>query len=171
MGTNVAAAFRCNNASGRIGTHSAHRPGPGSDPGFAVLDVAAAPDPSRARGTIERVPRREDATSPPARRPSAKQVLIAVAIGFVLLFGAGVAFQAASTGADAVSFRGGRYVDPVPLTRAQIEHDYGVFKRAGAQIDGRPVYVPIKTGQDRRPAVIFVLEHDGRNAVLYGLRK
>ena len=114
---------------------------------------------------------REDATLPIARRPSAKQVLIAVAIGFVLLFGAGVAFQAATTGTDAVTFRGGRYVDPVPLTRAQIEHDYGAFKSAGARIDGRPVYVPVKASQGRQPGVIFVLEHDGRNAVLYGLRK
>ena len=117
------------------------------------------------------MPGREDATFPIARRPSAKQVLIAVAIGFVLLFGAGVAFQAATTGTDAVTFRGGRYVDPVPLTRAQIEHDYGAFKSAGARIDGRPVYVPVKASQGRQPGVIFVLEHDGRNAVLYGLRK
>jgi len=60
---------------------------------------------------------REDATFPIARRPSAKQVLIAVAIGFVLLFGAGVAFQAATTGTDAVTFRGGRYVEPSPQAR------------------------------------------------------
>ncbi len=117
------------------------------------------------------MPAREDATQPIARRPSAKQVLIAVAIGFVLLFGAGIAFQAATTGADAVTFRGGRYVDPVPLTRAQIQHDYGTFKRAGGRIDGRPVYVPAKTRQGQQPGVIFVLERDGRNAVLYGLHK
>ncbi len=122
-------------------------------------------------GTIESVPAREDATPPTPRRPSAKHVLIAVAIGFVLLFGAGIAFQAATTGADAVTFRGGRYVDPVPLTRAQIQHDYGAFKRAGGRIDGRPVYVPAKTRQGQQPGVIFVLERDGRNAVLYGLRK
>ncbi len=121
--------------------------------------------------TIGFVPAREDATPPTARRLSAKHVLIAVAITFVLLFAAGVAFQAATTGTDTVTFRGGKYVDPVPLTRAQIQHDYGAFKRAGGRIDGRRVYVPVKTRQDRKPGVIFVLERDGRNAVLYGLRK
>ena len=114
---------------------------------------------------------REDVTQPTVRRPRAKHVLIAVAIGFVVLFGAGVAFEAATSGADAVTFRGGKYVDPVPLTRAQIQHDYGPFKREGGQIDGRPVYVPVETKQGRKPRVIFVLERDGRNAVLYGLRK
>ena len=117
------------------------------------------------------MPAREDATPPTARRPSAKHVLIAVAVGFVLLFAAGIAFQAATTGVDAVTFRGGKYVDPVPLTRAQIQHDYGAFKRAGGRIDGRPVYVPVRTRQDHKPSVIFLLERDGRNAVLYGLRK
>ncbi len=117
------------------------------------------------------MPALEDATLPTARRPSAKHVLIAVAIGFVLLFAAGVAFQAATTGSDAITYRGGRYVDPVPLTRAQIEHDYGTFKRAGGRVDGRPVYVPLTASEDGHPSLIFLLERDGRNAVLYGLRK
>lgn len=95
-----------------------------------------------------------------------------VTIGFVVLFGAGVAFEAASRDTNAVTFHGGRYVDPVPLTRAQIVHDYGPFVRAGsARIDDRRVFVPRKQRAAVRPDVIFLLEQDGRNAVLYGLSK
>ncbi|MDQ5822084.1 MAG: hypothetical protein M3540_11650 [Actinomycetota bacterium] len=108
----------------------------------------------------------------PDRRRSKKQVLLAVAVGFVVLFGTGVAFEAASRDTNAVTFHGGDYVDPVPLTRAQIEYQYGAFVPAGsARIDGRRVFVPTKQRDAVRPDVLFVLEPNGRNAVLYGLSK
>jgi hypothetical protein len=98
-------------------------------------------------------------------------VLLAVAVGCVVLFGAGVAYQAASGNTDAVTFHGGRYVDPVLLTRAQVEHDYGALQPAGsAKIDGRRVFVPVKQASRVRPDVIF-LRKDARTGVLYGLRK
>jgi hypothetical protein len=98
-------------------------------------------------------------------------VLLAVAVGSVVLFGAGVAYQAASRKTDVVTFHGGRYVDPVLLTRAQVEHDYGAFQPAGsAQIGGRRVFVPVKQAKRVRPDVIFVRK-DARTGVLYGLRK
>ena len=98
-------------------------------------------------------------------------MLLAVAVGCVVLFGAGVAYQAASGKTDSVTFHGGRYVDPVLLTRAQVEHDYGAFKPAGrAEIDGRRVFVPAKQANRVRPDIIF-LRKDARTGVLYGLRK
>ena len=98
-------------------------------------------------------------------------MLLAVAVGFVVLFGAGVAYQAASRNADAVTFHGGRYVEPVLLTRAQVEHDYGAFQPAGAsRIEGRRVFVPVKQANRVRPDIIF-LRKDARTGVLYGLRK
>ncbi len=98
-------------------------------------------------------------------------MLLAVGVGCVVLFGAGVAYQAASRSTDAVIFHGGRYVDPVLLTRAQVEHDYGAFQPAGnAKIDGRRVFVPVKQANRVRPDIIF-LRKDARTGVLYGLRK
>ena len=98
-------------------------------------------------------------------------MLLAVAVGVVLLFGAGVAYQAASRDVEAVTFHGGRYVDPVLLTRAQVENDYGAFQSAGsARIDGRLVLVPVKQASRVRPDIIF-LRKDARTGVLYGLRK
>jgi hypothetical protein len=107
----------------------------------------------------------------PDRRPSRKHVLLSVAVGFVVLFGAGVAYQAASRDTDAVTFHGGRYVEPILLTRAQVEHDYGAFQPAGnARIGGRRVFVPVKQATRVRPDIIF-LRKDVRTGVLYGLRK
>ena len=98
-------------------------------------------------------------------------MLLAVAVGFVVLFGAGVAYQAASRNADAVTYHGGRYVLPILLTRAQVEHDYGAFQAAGAaRIEGRLVFVPVKQANRVRPDIIF-LRKDARTGVLYGLRK
>jgi hypothetical protein len=98
-------------------------------------------------------------------------VLLAVAVGFVVLFGAGVAYQAASRNADAVIFHGGHYVEPILLTRAQVEHDYGAFQPAGAaRIAGRRVFVPANQATRVRPDIIF-LRKDARTGVLYGLRK
>lgn len=105
------------------------------------------------------------------RRPTRKHVLLAVAIGVVVLFGAGVAYQAASRNTDAVTFHGGRYVEPILLTRAQVENDYGAFQPAGnAYIEGRRVFVPVKQANRVRPDIIF-LRKDVRTGVLYGLRK
>jgi hypothetical protein len=98
-------------------------------------------------------------------------VLLAIAVGVIVLFGAGVAYQAASGDVEAVTFHGGRYVDPVLLTRAQVENDYGAFQPAGtARIDGRRVLVPVKQATRVRPDIIF-LRKDVRTGVLYGLRK
>jgi hypothetical protein len=98
-------------------------------------------------------------------------VLLAIAVGVVVLFGAGVAYQAASRNTDAVTFHGGRYVEPILLTRAQVEHDYGAFQPAGnARIEGRLVFVPVKQATRVRPDIIF-LRKDVRTGVLYGLRK
>ncbi len=98
-------------------------------------------------------------------------MLLAIAVGFVVLFGAGVAYKAASADVEAVTFHGGRYVDPVLLTRAQVEYDYGAFQPAGsARIDGRRVLVPVKQAGRVRPDIIF-LRKDARTGVLYGLRK
>ena len=98
-------------------------------------------------------------------------MLLAVAVGFVLLFGAGVAYQAATRNSGAVTFHGGRYVEPILLTRAQVEHDYGAFQPAGdTRIEGRRVFVPVKQATRLRPDIIF-LRKDARTGVLYGLRK
>lgn len=98
-------------------------------------------------------------------------MLLAVAVLFVLLFGAGIAYQAASRNTDAVTFHGGRYVEPILLTRAQVENDYGAFQPAGsARIGGRRVLIPVKQATRVRPDVIF-LRKDARTGVLYGLRK
>ena len=98
-------------------------------------------------------------------------MLLAVAVGSVLLFGSGVAYQAATRNTDAVTFHGGRYVEPILLTRAQVEHDYGAFQPAGgARIEGRQVFVPVKQASRVRPDIIF-LRKDVRTGVLYGLRK
>ena len=98
-------------------------------------------------------------------------MLLAVAVGSVLLFGSGVAYQAATRNTDAVMFHGGRYVEPILLTRAQVEHDYGAFQPAGgARIEGRQVFVPVKQASRARPDIIF-LRKDVRTGVLYGLSK
>ena len=98
-------------------------------------------------------------------------MLLSVAVGFVLLFGAGVAYQAATRNSGAVTFHGGHYVEPILLTRAQVEHDYGAFQPAGgARIEGRRVFVPVKQATRARPDIIF-LRKDVRTGVLYGLSK
>ena len=98
-------------------------------------------------------------------------MLLAVAVGSLVLFGGGVAYQAATRNTDAVTFHGGRYVEPILLTRAQVEYDYGAFQPAGdARIQGRQVLVPVKQANRVRPDIIF-LRKDVRTGVLYGLRK
>jgi hypothetical protein len=105
------------------------------------------------------------------RRPSPKAVLLAVAIGCIVLFAAGAVVQRATRNTDAVSFRGGRYVDPVALTRAQVEHDYGRFRRTPGRIDGRHVLVPTRNPVADPPRLLFVIDANGRTGVLYGLSK
>lgn len=119
------------------------------------------------------MPGRGDSTSTPRadRRPSAKRVLLAVGIGCILLFAAGVAVQMATRNADAVDFRGGHYVDPVTLTRAQIEHDYGRFRRTPGRIDGRRILLPTRAPVTDPPRLLFVIDRNGRTGVLYGLSK
>jgi hypothetical protein len=105
------------------------------------------------------------------RRPSRRSVLLAIAAGVVALFAAGVGFQALARNTDAVDFRGGHYVDPVPLTRAQAEQDYGTFARIGGRVDGLRVLAPTRPPLTNPPRLLFVLDANGRTGVLYGLSK
>lgn len=173
--SNVAGAGEADGRPAVIVTNSARGTRPGSDPGVGWRGHGRAATRRPAAGTIGGVPRRGDSTSttrggaPP--RPSAKRVLLAVAVAAVLLFAAGVAVQMATRNTDAVDFRGGRYVDPVPLTRAQVEHDYGRFRRAPGRIDGRNVLVPTRAPTTDPPRLLFVVDRNGRTGVLYGLSK